>query len=328
VPVQVQVELPGYLGAEAEHPATLESPRALAFSLGELGRYEQAERELRAVRNIQVRLLGAGNPDTLFTRSNLAGVLAHLGRYEEAEREHRTLLETCMRVFGPDHRYTLSARGNYADLLDHLGRYREAEQEHRAVMIARTRVQGPEHPGTLVMTVVVGAGPPAALDEVSGEFAHGTSWQSPPVCLPGPTTGPWILPAKCRTRPAQWLPVWNTSGGYRMPDGAQIVGEDGDSVRMQVSMPLDEHGFFGRQCPSCAQLFRVDADDYQALPDELELWCVYCGHHAEHSEFITDQQLDRAKRAVADWAMQSIGDSLNRSLGRLSTPRPRTGFVF
>jgi Zn ribbon nucleic-acid-binding protein len=120
--------------------------------------------------------------------------------------------------------------------------------------------------------------------------------------------------------------VWSSAGQFRMPDGVRIVGEGTDSVRIQVSMPTDEHGFFGRQCPSCSQLFRVDSDDYEALPDEVELWCVYCGHHDEHSEFITAQQLDRAERAVTDWAEQSIGQMLDRSLGRLGTPRPRSGF--
>jgi hypothetical protein len=81
-----------------------------------------------------------------------------------------------------------------------------------------------------------------------------------------------------------------------MPDGAQIVGRQGDTYHVTVSVPSDEHGFFGRQCPACEQLFRVDGDDYDALPDDVRLWCVYCGHHDEHSEFITAQQLDRAMR--------------------------------
>jgi len=120
--------------------------------------------------------------------------------------------------------------------------------------------------------------------------------------------------------------MWSSSGRFRLPDGVRIVGRDSDGVRMSVSMPTDEHGFFGRQCPSCSQLFRVDSDDYEALPDDLELWCVYCGHHDGHSEFITDQQLARAKRAVGDWAVQSIGRSLGDSFSRMSTPAPRSGF--
>jgi hypothetical protein len=111
-----------------------------------------------------------------------------------------------------------------------------------------------------------------------------------------------------------------------MPDGARIVGQDGKTVSMQVGMPIDEDGFFGRQCPSCSQLFRVDADDFEALPNELDLWCVYCGHHAEHSEFITEQQLERATRAVSDWGTQLMGLALDRSFRGLTTPRPRSGF--
>ena len=59
--------------------------------------------------------------------------------------------------------------------------------------------------------------------------------------------------------------VWSSADKFRMADGVRIVEENADSVRMQVSMPTDEHGFFGRQCPSCSQLFRVDSDDYEAL---------------------------------------------------------------
>jgi hypothetical protein len=35
-----------------------------------------------------------------------------------------------------------------------------------------------------------------------------------------------------------------------MPDGARILGWTGDEVRMQVSMPTEKQGFFGRQCPT------------------------------------------------------------------------------
>ena len=59
--------------------------------------------------------------------------------------------------------------------------------------------------------------------------------------------------------------------------------------------------------PRCSQLFRVDADEYEALPDDLQFWCVYCGHHDDHSEFVTRQQLDRAMRAAGDLGEQIIG---------------------
>lgn len=95
---------------------------------------------------------------------------------------------------------------------------------------------------------------------------------------------------------------------------------------MQVDMPTDEQGFFGRQCPNCSQLFRIEGDDFAALPDDLQMWCVYCGHQDGRNEFLTTQQLERAQRAVGDWAMRSIGRTLDRSLRRLATPRPSSGF--
>ena len=123
-----------------------------------------------------------------------------------------------------------------------------------------------------------------------------------------------------------------SSGGldeFRMARGARIVGREGDSYEMRVSVPSDEEGFFGRQCPSCRQLFRVDGDDYEALPDDVELWCVYCGHHEQHSEFLTQQQLDRAMRAAEDLGMQIVGQALDEAFGSFrSSPRrsSRSGF--
>jgi hypothetical protein len=114
-------------------------------------------------------------------------------------------------------------------------------------------------------------------------------------------------------------------GAVRMPDGAEVVATDGDTIRMQVSKPLDEHGFFGRQCPSCTQLFRVDAAEYKALPDELKLCCVYCGHRTDASDFITDQQLERAKSAVGAWAMQQVHGMLDNAFRGIAQPQPRTG---
>jgi hypothetical protein len=96
---------------------------------------------------------------------------------------------------------------------------------------------------------------------------------------------------------------------------------------MQVSMPTDERGFIGRQCASCSQLFRIDSDAYQALPDDhTELWCVYCGYHDGHGEFITDQQLERAERAVGDMAEQYVQQMLDNAFGGMATPRRDSSF--
>ncbi|MFG2652775.1 hypothetical protein [Streptomyces sp. NPDC048436] len=112
--------------------------------------------------------------------------------------------------------------------------------------------------------------------------------------------------------------------GFRMPQGAEIVSNQGDEFRVDVSVPLDEDGYLGRQCPECSMSFRMNGEDYKALSDDLELWCVYCGHHQEHSEFMTAQQRDRVMRAVGDLGMQIVSQALSdafRGLSRGSSRR-------
>ncbi|MGW1130463.1 hypothetical protein [Streptomyces griseoluteus] len=105
---------------------------------------------------------------------------------------------------------------------------------------------------------------------------------------------------------------------FRMADGAELVGSQGDSFEMRVSIPSDDNGFFGRQCPECSLVFRMDVQQYEALPDNLALWCVYCGHHAEHSEFMTEQQRDRIMRAAGDFAMQMVSQEFDKMFGGLA----------
>lgn len=114
---------------------------------------------------------------------------------------------------------------------------------------------------------------------------------------------------------------------FRFPDGVEFLGDDGDGqVSFKVSVPTDDDGYFGRECPECSQQFRIASDDYDSLPDDLRLWCVYCGHNDDHSEFITEQQLERVTRAATDYAEQLIGGMLHDTFGGLAR-RSRGSFV-
>ena len=106
---------------------------------------------------------------------------------------------------------------------------------------------------------------------------------------------------------------------FKFPDGVEILGEDNGTISFSVSIPVDEDGYLGRECPRCEQHFRIDADDYEALPDDVELWCTYCGQHSEHSDFLTQQQLERVTRPAVDYTQQLLDETLRRSLStRLS----------
>lgn len=105
---------------------------------------------------------------------------------------------------------------------------------------------------------------------------------------------------------------------YSLPNGAKHAGTDengNDCFRVEI--PLDDHGFFGRQCPVCQRVFLVSHESYKALPDDIQLWCVYCGHHTGHSEFLTSQQRARVMSLAGDIGRQAVSQALNAAFGQL-----------
>jgi hypothetical protein len=91
-----------------------------------------------------------------------------------------------------------------------------------------------------------------------------------------------------------------TEVDFMTANGAGFEGRDADgNLQFKISIPLDEHGYLGRQCPSCSQVFRIHAANYEALPDDIQLQCVYRGHQAHHSEYMTERQMHCAARRVS-----------------------------
>lgn len=121
--------------------------------------------------------------------------------------------------------------------------------------------------------------------------------------------------------------TFNGGDRYWLPEGARLVEQLGDELTIGVSIPPDDDGFIGRQCPDCSQLFRVHADDHEALPEGTELWCVYCGHQTDHSEFFTPQQFDRATRAATDIGRQMVQHELHKALWRMDSRRSSSSWV-
>lgn len=40
----------------------------------------------------------------------------------------------------------------------------------------------------------------------------------------------------------------------RMPNGSEIVRIEGDMVHFNITIPPDDSGYFGRECPSCERI--------------------------------------------------------------------------
>ena len=102
---------------------------------------------------------------------------------------------------------------------------------------------------------------------------------------------------------------------YRMPNGAEIVSEQGGSVTIRVTVPADDAGHVGRRCPTCKRMFRMRAEDLlAALPDDRRLTCPYCCAAATQSEFLTEHQENRGRHAAQEYGQQLVEGQIDDML--------------
>jgi DNA-directed RNA polymerase subunit M/transcription elongation factor TFIIS len=113
------------------------------------------------------------------------------------------------------------------------------------------------------------------------------------------------------------------------PEGVGDINETDDGFVVSISIPTDDDGYFGRECPACEAPFKMRHDEYETLPDELELICPYCGHREEHSAFMSSAQHERVMAAAEglaeQWLHGQVNDMLGRTFGRRSSKPKRSG---
>lgn len=80
-----------------------------------------------------------------------------------------------------------------------------------------------------------------------------------------------------------------------------------------VSIPNDEDGFLGRECPKseCKGYFKIKPGTGLTGPD-LKCHCPYCGSPGDSSEFNTEEQLEYAKSVVVRQAMAALTQDLKQ----------------
>lgn len=89
-----------------------------------------------------------------------------------------------------------------------------------------------------------------------------------------------------------------------------------DEFRMNVSLPTDEEGYLGRECPQCGSYFKlILGTGLKGITDTI---CPYCGHKADGSEFSTDDQIEYAQSVT----LRTFVDNYFQSLKRLEDIRP------
>lgn len=94
--------------------------------------------------------------------------------------------------------------------------------------------------------------------------------------------------------------------------------------RVSVTLPLDESGYIGRECPqsACLGYFKVKPGTGLTGPD-LPCVCPYCGFTDSPRHFYTPAQIEYAKSV----ALRIVGEAVRKDLKSMEFDhRPRGGF--
>ena len=64
---------------------------------------------------------------------------------------------------------------------------------------------------------------------------------------------------------------------------------DGTTTSIPVQISYDEEGYFDRECPSeeCQFQFKVHLEDWKVKVRDEEVFCPFCGHTADSTEWNT-----------------------------------------
>ncbi|MDQ3886491.1 MAG: tetratricopeptide repeat protein, partial [Actinomycetota bacterium] len=134
---------------------TLYTRHDLAWAMGRLGRWAEAEHELRQVlreyRTHRQRQ-GQDRDDAfiLHTRCKLCWCIGKQGRWDTAKQDYRLLLTDRAAILGPDHPDTLDTRESLGKTLAWQGEWADAETEFHALATGRRAALGEQHPDTLL----------------------------------------------------------------------------------------------------------------------------------------------------------------------------------
>ena len=94
--------------------------------------------------------------------------------------------------------------------------------------------------------------------------------------------------------------------------------------RVSVSIPIDENGFIGRECPrpDCEGYFKIEPGT-GLKGEDLPCCCPYCGHQEGQGKFFTKAQIEYAQSVV----LNKVSGAFLKNLKSLEfNHKPRGGF--
>jgi len=92
--------------------------------------------------------------------------------------------------------------------------------------------------------------------------------------------------------------------------------------KLMITIPTDDGGFVGHECPVCERYFKVKLGT--GIQGPAPCYCAYCGHQGEASQFVTKNQIEFAKSAALQYAHEEIFKMLKRHEGPIGR---QDGFI-
>ncbi len=90
-----------------------------------------------------------------------------------------------------------------------------------------------------------------------------------------------------------------------------------NELKTRISIPLDENGYLGRECPECKEYFKVKPGTGLDIDYCI---CPYCEHQASSQDFFTKDQLNYAK----SMAMRAFSDDIMKMIKKTFAPLERS----
>ncbi|VVB68978.1 Uncharacterised protein [uncultured archaeon] len=111
-------------------------------------------------------------------------------------------------------------------------------------------------------------------------------------------------------------------------------------IEINISFPLDNDGFFRRECPFCKREFKIltnkderrvlakklldsfmieseePSEDYEKVKPENEVTCPYCGQRAPKTSWWTKEQIEYIKIHYKNYANTLINERFIKELKR------------
>ena len=99
--------------------------------------------------------------------------------------------------------------------------------------------------------------------------------------------------------------------------------------RISVSLPLDEDGYFDRECPSqeCLCQFKVQEDDWRDKVRDEEVFCAFCGYTADSKQWWTQEQLKQGEKVALAEFERRIGGAMKRDAQSWNRRQASNSFI-